>query len=395
MRILVTDGNNRASLAITRALGRLNHKVYVGEATRSSLAASSKYCLDAITYPNPNIDPMSFVTYLADRVKELDIDVLIPVADVTTLLLTQHSNDYFSSCMIPCPDYATVSRAADKAEITRLAQKIGVPVPRTIFLNNRDDIRYENIDIPYPIVIKPSRSRIFIDDRWEYTSVCYARDVTQLREILKNKPKYEFPILLQERINGPGIGIFLCAQNGKTIAHFSHRRLREKPPSGGVSVLRESIEADPSAKLYSENLLTQLNWHGVAMVEFKLDTRDQTPKLMEINGRFWGSLQLAIDSGVNFPEYAIAILTNEHIEPITSYKTGIQSRWLWGDIDSLLMLLFKSRSELNLPPDHDSRVVAILKFLKFWGGNLRYEVISTDDMKPWLYETKRWFKPDT
>ena len=89
----------------------------------------------------------------------------------------------------------------------------------------------------------------------------------------------------------------------RPVAFFAHKRLRERPPWGGVSVLSESAEPDPRLKALARQLLDDACWHGVAMVEFKV-APDGTPYLMEINTRFWGSLQLAIDAGVDFPRPA-------------------------------------------------------------------------------------------
>jgi predicted ATP-grasp superfamily ATP-dependent carboligase len=100
---------------------------------------------------------------------------------------------------------------------------------------------------------------------------------------------------------GDAIGVSLFMdENGKTLASFTHRRLREYPVSGGPSTLRESYHHE-EAEAYAEKLLKALKFHGIAMVEFKVDPRDNVPKLMEINPRFWGSLPLAIRAGVDFP----------------------------------------------------------------------------------------------
>ena len=112
-----------------------------------------------------------------------------------------------------------------------------------------------------------------------------------------------YPLLVQQRVVGPGVGIFLLVWHGQTLATFAHRRIREKPPAGGVSVYREGIAADPELVRRSRALLDAFGWCGVAMVEYKIDARTSTPYLMEVNGRFWGSLQLAIDSGSTSPHY--------------------------------------------------------------------------------------------
>ena len=392
MNIYVTDGNNRAALAIVRSLGRKGHCVYVGDKQFGSLAGASKYCHANMVYPDPVQDGDEFVNVLINQVKALEIDVIIPVADITTFLILNNSEKFIQHCQLPFADYETVSLAADKAYIIKLAQELGIPVPKTIVVQNHQQLESLSIDFPYPVVIKPGRSRVKKDNQWHFTSVSYAADDAELRAKLQNTDASDFPILLQERVYGPGVGVFTCYDRGKLIAKFSHRRLREKPPSGGVSVLRESIPVDPDAGRYSELLLDKLGWHGVAMVEFKLDERDNTPKLMEINGRFWGSLQLAIDAGVDFPALLIQTLEQKPVTPVVDYKLGVRTRWLCGDLDVLLMLLFKKRQSLKLAPDYPGRLVSLLRFLAFWGKNLRYEILSVKDPKPFITEIRQWLR---
>ena len=132
-------------------------------------------------------------------------------------------------------------------------------------------------------------------------------------------------------------------------ASFAHRRLREKPPSGGVSVYRESIAADPALVERSRRLLEHFGWQGVAMVEYKVDERTGTPMLMEINGRFWGSLQLAVDAGVDFPRLLIECAEGRLPRRRRLYAVGTRLRWWWGDVDQLLLRLRRSSEQLGLP----------------------------------------------
>jgi hypothetical protein len=110
---------------------------------------------------------------------------------------------------------------------------------------------------------------------------------------------------------------------------------------------------------------------------------------MEINSRFWGSLQLAISSGIDFPSILLSSAKNEPLEStsVTEYRIGVRNRWLWGDFDSVLMILFKNRTKLNLPVGHSGRISAILSFLKSFCSELNYDVLSFDDIRPWLRET--------
>jgi hypothetical protein len=138
-------------------------------------------------------------------------------------------------------------------------------------------------------------------------------------------------------------------------------------------------------------LLSHLGWRGVAMVEFKRDDRDGSLRLMEINGRFWGSLQLAIDAGVDFPAMLVDTAGATRPAPVTSYRIGVRSRWFWGDVDSLLTVLLRSRASLNLPPDHPGRWQTLWRFLKPGGREQRDEILRLNDPRPWFLETRRWF----
>lgn len=391
MRILITDGDNRASLAIVRSLGRLGHTIIVCDKHLPSLASVSRYSSAKFIYPDPVSKPQEFVDSIIKYISEHKVDIVLPVADVTTLLISKNRHMLPDFCHFPFSDFETISQAADKNYVMKMAASLDVPVPKTFELTGKSEISKLPDNLSYPVVLKPARSRIKIDDGWHFTSVGYADNYVDLVSTLERKSEYEFPILLQERIYGPGIGIFMCCNHGEIIATFSHRRLREKPPSGGVSVLRESIPIDPDAKRYSEKLLKKLNWHGVAMVEFKLDNRDRQVKLMEINGRFWGSLQLAIDAGVDFPALLISTIEHNNIKPVINYRTGVKSRWFWGDVDALLMRFLKSKKELQLPENSDGVLRTFIKFFKLWEKDMHYEVLSLKDIRPWLLETRRWF----
>ena len=173
-----------------------------------------------------------------------------------------------------------------------------------------------------------------------------------------------------------------------------HRRLREKPPSGGVSVYRESIPLDHNLVDKSFALLQALRWNGVAMVEFKVDARDGVPKLMEVNGRFWGSLQLAIDSGVDFPWLLYQLGTTGAVQHLTGpYEVGVRSRWWIGDLDHLLLRLRKPDSELSLPPGSPSKGETIASFLRVGDPKTKSEVFRLSDPLPGLHELAGYGAP--
>lgn len=390
MRVLITDADNRSALAATRSLGMRGHSVIIAADRHPALASVSRYASVVETCPSPAADPTGFVAAIVRIAALHRVDVLLPMTEITTLLLTEHQHLLPPQCRLPFPATDCVARASNKAYVLQAARELGVPVPATHIAESSEDALSVAEALAYPTVLKPARSRVRTANGWLSTAVTYATSQEIFEHKIRNMREEEFPLLIQERIQGPGVGVFACFDNGKPIAWFTHRRIREKPPSGGVSVLRESAPLDPIAVDHANKLLTHLRWHGVAMVEFKRDDRDGSLRLMEINGRFWGSLQLAIDAGVDFPALLVELAAGQHPEPVESYRVGVRSRWFWGDVDSLLTVLIRSRASLNLPPNHPGRLRTLWDFLKFGGKQQRDEILRLNDPRPWLLETRRW-----
>jgi predicted ATP-grasp superfamily ATP-dependent carboligase len=208
--------------------------------------------------------------------------------------------------------------------------------------------------------------------------------------VIEQLPVGAFPVLLQEKISGPGIGVFLLIWDEETKAEFGHRRLREKPPSGGVSVLRESVTVPDDLLDQSERLLHAFQWRGVAMVEYKIDNQTGTPYLMEVNGRFWGSLQLAVDAGVDFPSLLVRHALGESPPPVRDYQVGVKLQWFWGDVDHLLLVL---RGRGMGPGQSIPRLEAMKEFLATsLGLGIRKEVFSFGDLRPFLMESLDWIR---
>ncbi len=380
MRILVTDSDTRSALAAVRALGTRGHEVVTAGVAHPSLASVSRHSRAFESYPDPAVDSDGFVDALARSVERQRIDVVLPMTEVTTLLVTAHQERL--AAHIPFPDAATVANAADKSHVIGLARTLGIPVPRTVVASSAAQGIADAPALPFPIVVKPARSRVRTPGGWVSTGVAYAHDAASLRRSLEGLPTAVYPVLLQERIEGPGVGVFVAIDRGNPVATFAHRRVREKPPSGGVSVLCESAAVDPVAAEHATKLLRAIGWRGVAMVEFKQDRRDGSLRLMEINGRFWGSLQLAVDAGVDFPGIAAAIAAGQPLTAAPAYRVGVRSRWLAGDLDALLLQLLRSRGHLNLPPSHPGRLRALAAFLNPFGPRTRFELERPGDFAP-------------
>jgi predicted ATP-grasp superfamily ATP-dependent carboligase len=394
MKILVTDGNQRSTLAVVRSLGRKGFTVSVGEETSSSLAGASRFCSERIVYPSPVSAPQAFAAHLGAVLESGRFDLFIPMTDVACELTLPLRDQISSLTQVALPERSSYEAATNKKALMRLAASLDIPIPKTLFLTTLSDADKAPATFSYPVVIKPVKSRSLTESGWRKGAVSYACSHEDLiRKLAAIDPDAELP-MIQEKIVGYGTGIFALTLRGEAIALFAHRRLREKPPSGGVSVLRESIPLDPVATGYAMRILQALQWTGVAMVEFKFDQKDQMPKLMEINGRFWGSLQLAIDSGIDFPYLLAAMLTTGTIEPVRDYAIGVKSRWFLGDLDHLRTVWLRRRSHLNLPEGYPGRLSVLMEFMKTFLPANKSEVWDWNDSGPGLKELTDYLKAD-
>ena len=386
--ILVTDGDQRAALAVVRSLGRVGHRVIVTAHRKRSLAGASRYAAAGEQVPDPGTRPHAYGDAVVSLARRYRADVVIPITEMSTLALLPVRPALRPACLSLADGHA-FNHLCDKAHVMELAAEIGLAVPPQRIVHDPGGIGDWTL---YPAVIKPSRSVIPAASGFAKTRVAYAQDRAQLIEKLQRLPPSMFPVLVQKRVQGPGIGLFLLLWEGRLVASFSHRRLREKPPSGGVSVYRESIAVDPQLANLSRTLLEKCGWQGVAMVEFKLDEGTGIPYLMEVNPRFWGSLQLAVDAGVDFPALLLSVVRGQLPAPTKPYRLGIRSRWWWGDVDALLMQLCKPRASLDLPAHAPSRLRVLRDFLVLWRPTDRNEVFHLRDPAPAIRETLDWFR---
>lgn len=382
MRVLVLDANQRSALATTRSLGRRGIPVIAADEAGGSLAAASRYCQETLTYPSPYSNPDAFVGALQAALSARSVGLVLPMTEVTTELLLRHRNE-LGGVALPFGPLEAFERLNDKRKLGELARALGLPTPRTFPVESLGALPAVADVVNFPVVLKPYRSRIPTGSGWVSGEVRYARSARELLAVADSQiPFRAHPFLVQEYVDGQGQGVFALYDRGHAITFFAHRRLRERPPSGGVSVVSESVSLDPNLREMAKRILDHVGWHGVAMVEFKV-TPEGPAYLMEVNPRFWGSLQLAIDAGVDFPWLLYQMAAGALPCPANGYRTGIRTRWLLGDLDHLYLRL---RDEHGLR----ARWQAVTAFLRPLGPQTRHEVNRWDDWKPFLTEIRQY-----
>lgn len=381
--VLVLDANQRSALAVTRSLGESGQfLITTADATAEALAGASRHSQAYLQHPDPGHQPRDFIAWLKDLTIRQHFDLVMPTTEVTSQLLLACKNE-LPSIELPFAPYETVMALSDKISLVELAKSLNIPVPDSRIFKNAAEL--DGVSISYPCVLKPALSRIFTGDDWIHTVVKIIHDEPGLQQALESSPYLKTtPFMLQSFIPGHGGGIFCLYNNGQPLQFFAHERLREKPPEGGVSVLSRSVPVDEELKASAQKLLGAVNWHGVAMVEFRI-TPEGKAYLMEVNTRFWGSLQLAVDSGVNFPLMLAKAQLGYPVASTDDYRLNQRLRWLLGDVDSLYLYL-KGRQPLM------KKFMRLVSFCSVRLRHQRHEVNRLHDLVPAWLEFKQYLK---
>jgi protein-tyrosine-phosphatase/predicted ATP-grasp superfamily ATP-dependent carboligase len=399
LRILVTDAHSRAALGAIRSLGRLGHSVVAGyaEGTERPAVTWSRYCSGEIRYPAPDRQQAAFRDWICDQGRRGWIDVILPVAETSVVAVAAVRAELAGQALAIVPSDLALRYTLSKFHATRLALDIGVPSPDTVFVSDGNELKYchERLStLGYPVVLK-SDNYVTASGGYAPGRTVVARDADQVQTALEELEQLRTPVIAQQFVMGEGVGAFLLHFDGRTRLWFAHRRLHEVPYTGGASSLRESCHDEELVRL-SEKLLDAIDYDGVAMVEFRRSARDQRPYFLEINGRLWGSLALALHCGVDFPA-ALIRCYREGASTVTAgrpYRGGVRCRNIYpGEVNHLLSILTAvPRTSEPAPP---RKLPAILRFIALTcDPSVRHDYFWWSDPLPGVRQLSsmvRWF----
>ncbi|RPI57489.1 MAG: hypothetical protein EHM55_01625 [Acidobacteria bacterium] len=376
-RVLVLDGHTNQALACVRSLAQAAHEVLVGSEWRLPLAAWSRFCRGTFHVRAQTAESFSAIREWAESEK---VEIVLPLTERSCRLCNHTRAEWErGGITIACGPDAMLMLAFDKAATVHLASACGVAIPQTRFPESDEECVASAVALGWPCVVKPRFShswdgRTFLPDR----GCAYASEVDALRKAVTLRRQAGAWPMIQACVAGTGRGVFALCDRGRVVAWFAHERLRDVQPTGSGSSLRRSIALDDRLRQPAARLLAAMEWHGPAMVEFR-DDGGSTPVLMEVNGRFWNSLQLAVDAGVDFPRMWIDLLTGGSVPPVSSYTEGVTSRWLWGDVKRFLRIAAGPPSGYTGP--YPSRWQGVTELFGPQPSGTRLEVWRPSD--PW------------
>jgi predicted ATP-grasp superfamily ATP-dependent carboligase len=324
---IVTDGLWRKSLSAIRSLGKSGFHVSVMGDSWLTTGFWSRFTKERVLSPTASEHSDEFGLKLLETLEKNPGAVVLPMEEPSLEWILQNLTRVETHGHVLVPSIEGFYAAQDKGMTIQVAKRLNIPHPKTYEPQSVDALvetvtKLENQNF----VVKPRKGT---GSRGILYSLSLRGSHDHLKELLSNHSERYGRLLIQDRIpsEGKGQGVsILMNRNSQCVAAFAHERIQQYPNSGGPSTDRKSIHAEQITK-WSIELLKELKWKGIAMVEWKVDPRDGVAKLMEINPRFWGSLELAVRSGMDFPTLYAKAALGETIEPIKNYPAEVRCRW--------------------------------------------------------------------
>lgn len=372
--VLLLGSEPRIVLPIARCLHERGIPVAMADFGAAGPAARSRAITHILRLPSP---PNLFLSALDDAIGKNQYDLLIPTSDSTLLAVSAVYEPLQQRLQICSPPPAIVDLVLDKNKTLSLAQELGIAVPKSYSLPTLAHLKHGLEQISFPLVAKPS-----FKNKQAGFKVVYFANPAELEMAFAADPLLGTKVLFQEYCPGEGVGINLLLHQGRPLAVFQHRRLKELPASGGVSVLAISEPVDPVLQEIALKLLARMGWEGVAMVEFRQDRKSGQCVLMEVNGRYWGSIAAPLKAGIPFPYYQWQLAHGQAPHATSSYRNNMRTRWLAGDILRLHGVWRPSANRIGPP----RRMRELARFFTDFRPRTKDMVFCLTDPLPGLLE---------
>jgi len=382
-KVLLLDGYSTRTLACVRSWGQRGIRFAVGGETRWDMSLFSRYAVEKFVYTSPKKDLKKFIQDVNHHCRRFAADCIFPTSEAAIMACSIHRNEL--ACVPVIPSEHDLQTVFSKANTLRIARSLGIAVPKTVHILDEKSYALHESSVKFPAIVKSESSETMLSTKARTSAkTAYVCDRSELADECNKRLSAGQAILVQEFIDGYGVGISGLFSKGRPVAVLAHRRIRESDPLGGPSAVAETIEVEPGLMDSALALLGKIGYTGPAMVEFKIDRHNGRPYLMEINGRFWGTVLLAPAAGLDLPYLYWKMLNAADIHSEeTHYRIGVRGRYLVGDTKSLLLCL-KGRPK-RWAGEFPGRWSAIKSYVSSFFDEQTQELILTrEDPYPFL-----------
>jgi predicted ATP-grasp superfamily ATP-dependent carboligase len=290
-----------AALGVIRSLGRRGVPVVALYQDRSEVGCVSRYVREAIQVPHPEHEEKALVNLLLRQAPRLGGGVLMPCADGFVAAIARNKQELQQHYLVACPDWAIARTVLEKSFTYEAANAAGVATPHTAVLRSLEQAEREAHSVSFPCLVKPVTGHQYY--RVFHKKMVLAHSPEELIAAYREAAAADCAVMLQEFIPGEdalGVNYNSYFWQGEPLAEFTAAKIRNAPPQIGSPrvVMSKHI---PEVIEPGRRLLRALGYSGFSCTEFKWDVRDQSYKLMEVNGRHNMSSRLAARCGMDFP----------------------------------------------------------------------------------------------
>jgi hypothetical protein len=297
---IVLGVDSPIGLTVIRELG--SHGVHVHAIGRNeqAIGRASKWTTSFSVRPKGAI-----ADWLPALILETGAGALLAISENDLIALADLPPE-IEGCKILTSRRGPLDIVLDKTTTLERARLLGIDTPDSWQPVSADDFAAKANTLAYPLVMKwadpPAILPTLEAKSIEFIKAEHITDADALTKALARYDALQIWPLVQTYVEGVGLGQMFHMKDGAATLAFQHRRIHEWPPEGGVSTVCATVPMDQHVeqRAKSEALLASIGWEGPAMVEYRYDMRADKYWLMEINGRFWGSLPLARHAGAEF-----------------------------------------------------------------------------------------------
>ena len=312
-------------IGVLRSLGRERIPAIGVDCTKDAPGFRSRYCKPLLV-PSPISNPKQAVQILIRESQRLRRRaILFPEADAYVLFVSRFREALSKGFLYSLPPKSVIESVVDKQRLCELADRVGTQCPTSYFPHRMQDVTQIKDQLNYPVFIKPRYSHLW---REKFrTKGMRINSPSQLVETYEKILKTNLSVIVQEIIPGPESNIYhvyvYVSENSESIVPFVTRKLRQYPRQFGVGTSMVSVHNDEVLDA-GLRFIRKIHYVGLGSVEFKLDDRDKTYKMIELNARLPMQNIHATLAGVNFPLIQYMDLSDQLNEPTFDWRDGVK-----------------------------------------------------------------------
>ena len=295
--VLIPDSDDPNTLKILRCLGKARQvTTHILSKSRFSKERFSRHC--ARCHHHRSISEEDWINAIRSVVQRWNIDVVLPVSQEGVNFISRNREAISNFAAIsPVPEYDILKIAQDKWLLYQFLMQQELPTIPSVFVGTggqmvADPGRLTSFE--YPALLKP----VCGSGGGGIVKVETVSDFQRVWESEHIRKGQEY--ILQSFIPSEEWSLSVLAEHGEIKAYTLYRSLLAPKKGFRIGRLVEYVDEESVLDI-GTRLVSAMEWDGVADIDILVDIRDQTPKILEVNPRFWQSLLGGMMAGVNFP----------------------------------------------------------------------------------------------